>query len=73
MKEKKVKVFCNLDTTLVHSMANLLSNAGIENRVIGDIASSVLVGYNPTQEACIIVFQSDVIRAKQIIKEYKTT
>lgn len=69
-EEKTVRLYCSTNPTMVQHLANHLQNVQIEYQLTGDTATTVLGIQNPTQEVCIRVFQSDVIRAKQIITTY---
>ncbi len=69
MKEKFVKVFCSRNSIQLHHLANILELEQIESRITGDLALTVLGIDNPTQNACISVYQSDVIQARKLIAE----
>lgn len=68
--ERTVNLYCSRDLILLQHLSNHLTNAEIKNYIFGDVATSVLGIDNPTQVACIRIFQTDFIRAKALIDNY---
>lgn len=70
--EKTVNLYCDIDRDEIQHIANHLENAGIDFQITGDTSTTVLGGYNPTQEVCIRVFETDFVKAKRIIEQFST-
>lgn len=68
--ERTVNLYCSRDLILLQHLANHLTNSEIDNYIFGDVATNVLGIDNPTQVACIRVFQTDYVKAKALIDKY---
>lgn len=69
-KERTVNLYCSRDLILLQHLSNHLKHEDIENYIFGDVATSVLGIDNPTQKACIRIFQTDFVKAKALIDSY---
>lgn len=68
--DNTVRVYCSSNKSVVQHLANHLEIEGIEHQITGDTSTTILGGYNPTQEICIEVFEKDIEAAKSIIQAY---